>query len=146
MRAISIFLLGIAMSADAFAAAIGKGAAMRNPRFAEALRAGVIFGTIEGFTPVIGWLLGLAAARYITAWDHWIAFTLLSLLGMHMIYAGLKPPSEGGVSDVSMHRHGFWSLAAAGLATSIDAMAVGAASHLSTSTLVSSRWSSGLRR
>ena len=125
MHPISIFLLALAMSADAFAAAVGKGAAMHKPRFPEALRAGVIFGTIEGLTPVIGWLLGLAAAKYVTAWDHWIAFTLLGLLGLHMIYAGLKPESEGAATDTAKRSHGFWSLAATGLATSIDAMAVG---------------------
>ncbi len=125
MNPISIFLLGIAMSTDAFAAAVGKGAAMHKPRFPEALRAGVIFGTIEGLTPVIGWLLGLTAAKYINAWDHWIAFTLLGLLGLHMIYAGLKSESDGGATDAAKRRHGFWSLAATGLATSIDAMAVG---------------------
>lgn len=125
MHPISIFLLGIAMSTDAFAAAVAKGAAMRNPRFSEALRAGVIFGTIEGLTPVIGWLLGLAAAQYITAWDHWIAFTLLGLLGLHMIYAGLKPESKGDATDATRRMHGFWSLAATGFATSIDAMVVG---------------------
>ena len=113
------------MSTDAFAAAVAKGAAMHKPRFPEALRAGVIFGTIEGLTPVVGWLLGLAAAQYVTAWDHWIAFTLLSLLGLHMIYAGLTPASEAGATDATKRRHGFWSLAATGLATSIDAMAVG---------------------
>jgi putative Mn2+ efflux pump MntP len=123
MHPISIFLLGIAMSTDAFAAAVAKGAAMRNPRFSEALRAGVFFGTIEGLTPVIGWLLGLAAAKYVTAWDHWIAFTLLGCLGLHMIYAGLKQESEG--TETTKQMHGFWSLAATGLATSIDAMVVG---------------------
>lgn len=125
MHPISIFLLGIAMSTDAFAAAVAKGAAMRNPCFSEALRAGVIFGTIEGLTPVIGWLLGLATAKYITAWDHWIAFTLLGLLGLHMIYTGLKPESEEGAADAGKRMHGFWSLAATGFATSIDAMVVG---------------------
>lgn len=125
MHPISIFLLSIAMSTDAFAAAVGKGAAMYKPRFPQALRAGVIFGTIEGLTPIIGWLLGLAAAKYITAWDHWIAFTLLGLLGLHMIYVGLRPGSEGGATDSSKRGHGFWSLAATGLATSIDAMVVG---------------------
>jgi manganese efflux pump family protein len=125
MHPISIIILGIAMSTDAFAAAIGKGAAMRNPRFSEALRVGVIFGAIEGLTPVIGWLLGLGAAKYITAWDHWIVFTLLGLLGLHMIYAGLKRENEGVALDATNRRHGFWSLAATALATSIDAMAVG---------------------
>ncbi len=125
MHPISILFLGIAMSTDAFAAAVGKGAAMRKPHFREALRAGVIFGTIEGLTPIIGWFMGLAAAKFITAWDHWIAFTLLGLLGLHMIYAGLKPESDGCATDASKSRHGFWSLAATGLATSIDALAVG---------------------
>lgn len=125
MSLLSIILIALAMSTDAFAAAVGKGAAMHKPRFPDALRAGVIFGTIEGLTPVIGWLLGLAAAKYISEWDHWIAFTLLSILGMHMIYAGLKPESAEGSPDGVGRRDGFWSLAATGLATSIDAMAVG---------------------
>ncbi len=125
MHPISIFLLALAMSTDAFAAAVGKGAAMDKPRFPEALRAGIIFGTIEGLTPIIGWLLGLTTAKYITAWDHWIAFTLLGVLGLHMIYAGLKPESEVGAADDTKRKHGFWNLAATGFATSIDAMAVG---------------------
>lgn len=125
MHPISIFLLGIAVATDAFAAAIGKGAAMHKPRFPEALRAGAIFGTIEGATPVIGWLLGTAAAKYITAWDHWIAFTLLGLLGLRMISVGLKPEDDRGATDATRRRRDFWSLAATGFATSIDAMAVG---------------------
>ena len=50
------------MSTDAFAAAIGKGAAMRKPVFRDALRAGIIFGVIEAITPIIGWLLGRACS------------------------------------------------------------------------------------
>ncbi|MGV8930927.1 MAG: manganese efflux pump MntP family protein [Luteimonas sp.] len=124
MHPLSIFLIGIAMSTDAFAAAIGKGAAMRNPRFPEALRAGLIFGVIEGLTPIIGWLLGNAASRYINAWDHWIAFALLAALGLHMIRAGLKHDDAEGHAE-RPRRHGLWALAATGFATSIDAMAVG---------------------
>jgi len=124
MNPLSILLVGLAMSTDAFAAAVGKGAAMRRPRFREALRAGLIFGAIEAVTPVIGWLLGTAASRYITAWDHWIAFSVLGLLGLHMIWNGFRP--DGGDGDAADgRRHGFWSLAATGLGTSIDAMAVG---------------------
>ena len=77
MSPISILLIGFAMSTDAFAAAIGKGAAMRKPVFRDALRAGIIFGVIEAITPIIGWLLGRAALQYVEAFDHWIAFGLL---------------------------------------------------------------------
>ena len=123
MHPLAIILLGFAMSTDAFAAAVARGAAMRNPRWPQALRAGLIFGTIEGLTPIVGWLIGLAASSYITAWDHWIAFTLLGLLGAHMVYVGLR--KDEVQTSSAADGNGFWSLAATGLATSIDAMAVG---------------------
>ncbi len=125
MSPLSILLVGFAMSTDAFAAAIGKGAAMRNPRLPDALRAGLIFGVIEAITPVIGWWLGRAASRYVEAYDHWIAFGLLGALGLHMIVAGLKPDDDDAGGEGSGSRHGFWALAATGFATSIDAMAIG---------------------
>jgi putative Mn2+ efflux pump MntP len=100
MNPFSILLIGIAMSTDAFAAAVGKGAAMQRPRFSQALRAGLIFGAIEAITPIIGWLLGL-----------------------HMVWNGFKPDSDD--TDGPPRHHGFWGLAATGLGTSIDAMAVG---------------------
>ena len=124
MSPLSILLIGFAMSTDAFAAAIGKGAAMRRPVFRDALRAGLIFGVIEAITPVIGWLIGRVALDYVEAYDHWIAFGLLSVLGLHMIVAGLRPENETDDEDPSRHR-GFWHLAVTGFATSIDAMAVG---------------------
>jgi len=124
MSPVSILLIGFAMSTDAFAAAIGKGAAMRKPVFRDALRAGLIFGAIEAITPVIGWLLGRAALDYVEAFDHWIAFGLLVALGLHMIVNGLRPHDDETDEDPSRH-HGFWRLAVTGFATSIDAMAVG---------------------
>ena len=122
MNPVSIGMLAIAMSTDAFAAAVGKGAALDRPRLAEALRSGAIFGSIEATTPLIGWALGIGAASYVRAFDHWIAFALLGGIGLWMIRAGLDPevPDEGKAT-----RHSFWMLAATGLGTSIDAMAVG---------------------
>lgn len=117
--------LALAMSTDAFAAAIGKGAALHRPRWTEALRTGLIFGVIEAITPLIGWALGKVAAPYVTAWDHWIAFALLSVLGARMIYEGFSADDDEEAQD-KPSSHAFWVLALTGLATSIDAMAVGA--------------------
>ena len=128
MSPISILLVGFAMSTDAFAAAIGKGAAMRRPRLPDALRAGLIFGTIEAITPLLGWLLGRATAQYVQAFDHWIAFVLLGGLGLHMIVAGLRADDDDAdeqSEENERKHHRFWTLAATGLATSIDAAAVG---------------------
>jgi putative Mn2+ efflux pump MntP len=118
----STALLALAMSTDAFAAAIGKGTALKNPRWRDALRIGAIFGTIEAATPLLGWLLGSLAAKYVAAWDHWIAFTLLGVLGAKMIIEGFKQDDE---RKEPRARHSFMSLAVTGFATSVDAMAVG---------------------
>ncbi|MFL9609911.1 manganese efflux pump MntP family protein [Methylobacillus sp. Pita2] len=122
MNIVSILFLAFAMSADAFAAAIGKGAMLHRPRLLEALRTGLIFGVIEAITPLVGWSLGRVAADYITAWDHWIAFSILSILGIRMIWSGLTP--EGEVVE-KPRSHSFMLLAMTALGTSIDAMSVG---------------------
>lgn len=113
------------MSTDAFAAALGKGAAMGKPRLHQALRAGLIFGGIEGLTPVVGWLLGRAAASssYLQAWDHWIAFGLLVVLGVQMIWSSTR--TEAATTRDERRQPGILNLALTGIATSIDAAAVG---------------------
>ncbi|MFT3756605.1 MAG: manganese efflux pump MntP family protein [Pseudoxanthomonas sp.] len=123
MNPVSTILLGLAMSTDAFAAAIGKGAGMSQPRWRDALRIGAIFGVVEGLTPLLGWLLGTAANRFVRDWDHWVAFGLLSLLGLHMLYKALAGDDEGETQ--AKPREGLLGIALAGLATSIDALAVG---------------------
>lgn len=124
MNPFSILLIGLAMSTDAFAAALGKGAAMVRPQWPQALRAGLVFGVVEAITPVLGWALGSAASRYIAAWDHWIAFALLAALGLHMIWQALQPLGDDAKDAADDHGN-ILTLAIAGLATSIDALAVG---------------------
>lgn len=114
------------MSTDAFAASIGRGVSLGRTRLIEALRIGIIFGTVEAITPVIGWGLGMAANRLVSNWDHWVAFALLSMLGLSMIYKGLKPDAgeaEDEKKDAGSKSVPFLALTA--IATSIDAMAVG---------------------
>jgi putative Mn2+ efflux pump MntP len=123
MNFLATAALALAMSTDAFAVAVGKGAALQRPHLREALRTGAIFGVIEGITPVIGWALGHFAAPYVEAWDHWIAFTLLGVLGLRMMREGLSGADDA--VDDKPSSHSFWLLAVTGFATSIDALAVG---------------------
>ena len=119
------------MSADAFAVAIVKGVQMRRPSWQLALRTGAVFGTVEAICPLVGWLLGAAAALHIQRWDHWIAFGLLLALGGHAFYTawrntGDETDTRGQTSaQPYAPKHSIWWLALAGLATSIDALAVG---------------------
>ncbi|MGE7994152.1 manganese efflux pump MntP [Pseudomonas sp. NPDC089554] len=122
MSPISLIFLALAMSTDAFAAAIGKGSSLNKPRFSEALRTGLIFGVIEAITPIVGWGMGRVASQFVESWDHWIAFTLLLVLGLHMIYNGVK---QEGEEEAKPDSHSFFILAVTAVATSIDALAVG---------------------
>lgn len=118
-------ILALALSMDAFAVAVCKGATLHKPRFREALRTGFIFGIIEASTPVIGWALGLYTSQYIIQWDHWVAFGLLFVLGSRMIYQSVKRGDECPCEENAPQRHGSLSLIATGIATSLDAMAIG---------------------
>lgn len=122
LNPIALLLLALSMSADAFSVAIAKGATLKTPRFAQALRIGLIFGAIETITPVIGWFIGHSAADYVEAWDHWIAFALLVGLGLHMIYEGLKPHEKAVATTAKTP---LFKLIITAFGTSIDAMAVG---------------------
>ena len=119
----ALLILAFGMSMDAFAASIGKGAALYRPPLREALRTGIIFGVVEAITPVIGWGIGLAASQYVLRWDHWIAFALLMLLGVRMVAEGMKKDGQEPIN--APRRHGFWLLVTTAIATSLDAMAVG---------------------
>lgn len=121
MSALSVLLLTLSMSTDAFAAALGKGAGLRHPQWREALRTGLIFGCIEATTPVIGWAAGRAASRYITAFDHWVAFVLLAGIGGKMIWDSFQRDTE----KPKPQSHSFLVLAATAVGTSIDALVVG---------------------
>jgi putative Mn2+ efflux pump MntP len=114
--------LGASLSVDAFAAAVGKGAANQRNRWTDALRVGAIFGFFEAITPAIGWAIGLALSTWIAAVDHWIAFFLLLGVGGHMIHAATKAPAGDALPG---NANGLFRLVATALATSIDATAVG---------------------
>lgn len=117
----AVVILSLSMSADAFAAAVGRGAAHR-PSLPQALRAGLVFGVVEAVTPVIGWALGLVAAGFIQQVDHWIAFVLLAAVGLHMIWHGTR--ADAG-DHAPSPRRGLLALVATALGTSIDAAAIG---------------------
>ena len=120
MSPISIGVLAVSMSIDAFVAALGRGASGPRPSFGQVLRTGAIFGAVEMLAPLIGWAAGLAASRHLAAVDHWIAFALLGAVGAHMIFQALS-------RDAGAPRRaaGLWATVVTALATSLDAMAVG---------------------
>lgn len=121
MSIFSTTILAFSMSADAFAASVGKGVALKKPRLQDAAYIGLIFGVVETITPIIGWLAGTAASSLITSIDHWIAFILLGVIGSKMLLESFR---KGHEEEIREHKLGALILTA--IATSIDALAVGA--------------------
>lgn len=127
MSPIAILILSLSMSADAFAAAIGRGAQQR-PDFAQAVRSGLVFGIIEALTPLIGFGLGIIAAGLVEAIDHWIAFGLLGAVGAKMIWEALKRDEDDAEAEAPSKvagKAGMVALVATAVGTSIDAGAIG---------------------
>jgi putative Mn2+ efflux pump MntP len=120
-RMYATLAIAFSMSADAFAAALGKGAALHKPRLLEAFRTAAVFGAMEMLAPVIGWAAGLAASPYVAALDHWIAFCLLGIIGLRMIWESFA--RVDGTSRLD--RHSYPILIATAVGTSIDALAIG---------------------
>ena len=122
----SLILLAFGLSADAFAVAIGQGAAVRSQPWRHAIVVGLAFGAAQAVAPLIGWSLGYWFASFIESFDHWIAFGLLAAVGAKMIWEGNKADPPGEASDPGKEKlTGGWTLFMLAVATSIDAAAAG---------------------
>ena len=90
MGTIELILLSVGLAMDAFAVAICKGLNMRKMNYKNALILALFFGGFQALMPAIGYLLGKQFEKYITSVDHWIAFILLSIIGIQMIAESFK--------------------------------------------------------
>jgi putative Mn2+ efflux pump MntP len=86
---LSVFLIGLSLAMDAFAVSVSSGIAIPRLRIFHALRASLFFGLFQFIMPLAGWYLGHALSAFIRAYDHWVAFGLLALIGGRMIREGL---------------------------------------------------------
>jgi manganese efflux pump family protein len=116
------FILAFALAADAFAASLIQGVAARGQVWRVSVRCGLAFGIAQGLMPILGWVLGLAFVGALERFDHWIAFGILSFLGLRMIKEGL---TEGPEDAPAKSPATGWPLIFLAIATSIDAAAAG---------------------
>jgi len=124
MTIIELFLIAVGLSMDAFAVAVCKGLAMEDVTFEKASIVGLWFGGFQALMPLIGYFLGTQFLDVISSYDQWIAFILLSLIGINMIREGLK---NEDCCDVESGSLAFKTMFTMAIATSIDALAVGVA-------------------
>ncbi len=115
-----LFILALGLSMDAFAVSVCKGLGLGKIQPRHMCLAGAWFGGFQALMPLIGFYLGRFFAQMITAYDHWIAFILLAVIGGKMIWEALDGEEED--VDAAMDWKTMLLLA---VATSIDALAVG---------------------
>ncbi len=118
MSVIQCALVGGALSMDAFAAAVCQGLSMEDNRWRQGLAVALCFGGFQGLMPLLGWRLGGRFAHQVEAVGHWIAWGLLSYLGMQMMIQSRQ-------EDVPSEKMHYLQLLGLAVATSVDAFAVG---------------------
>ncbi|NJP41311.1 manganese efflux pump [Oscillospiraceae bacterium HV4-5-C5C] len=130
MSIIELLLISVGLAMDAFAVAVCKGLAWQRRSWGQAAVVGLYFGIFQGLMPLIGYLLGIRFAEVIQAYDHWIAFILLSVIGVNMLRESRQTscPADNGPAAGSRDDRAdlsFRAMFPLAVATSIDALAVG---------------------
>ena len=121
MEFLSVLMIAIGLSFDSFAVSISSGLALKTITFRKATRIAFFLALFQGGLPVLGWFLGYEIRDYVVAYDHWIAFGLLTILGIRMILESLS----NGREKVSFNPLKLSVLIGMSLATSIDAFIIG---------------------
>ena len=119
MGIISILLIAVGLAMDSLAVSISGGIVMRPFCMRQSLRLALTMGIFQGGMTLLGWLMGVSFSSWLTAFDHWIAFILLGFLGGKMIYESF------GEEETTISSFSTKTLLTLGVATSIDALAVG---------------------
>lgn len=121
MQILELILVATGLSMDALAVSICKGLSVSRVQPKHALAVGLYFGGFQALMPLIGYLLGIRFQTLISAFDHWIAFILLALIGVNMIRES-RSDDEDAPMDAAFGPRAMLPLA---VATSIDALAIG---------------------
>ena len=125
MGILEMFILAVGLSMDAFTVSVCKGLCMKKATLKSQAICGAWFGGFQGLMPLIGFFLGTLFAESIQAFDHWVAFGLLALIGANMLKEAFSEETVDscdidGEADLSIK-----SMFVMAVATSIDALAVG---------------------
>ncbi len=119
---IALLLIGLSLSADCFAVALGASVAKAEHSRWRILRTAISFGLFQAAMPVIGWAVGRTIVGFISGYDHWVAFGLLALIGGKMVWESFKGEEEKSKNGDVTRGLMLFTLS---LATSIDALSVG---------------------
>ena len=124
MSFIELFFIAVSLAMDAFAVSVSNGLLLPKIRIRHAVTFGAFFGVFQFIMPLLGYFLASSFSAYITAFDHWIAFILLAIIGGNMIKESFSADDED-TDEIQANIMSVKNLTMLAVATSIDALAVG---------------------
>ena len=124
-----LFLLALALSADAFAVSVTNGFCMKKIVIKKTFVIALSFGVFQMIMPIIGFFLSVKYTEKIAQWDHYIAFILLGIIGVKMLIEGIRelksPEDNEQICTTYDKKLSPAKLFVQSIATSIDALIVG---------------------
>ncbi len=132
MSLLEIFFLALALSMDAFSVAVVLCMKERCNK-KQVFYVSSAFAFFQFLMPLIGWYIFAKLQVFLSEYTAWIAFILLSMVGCKMLWEGIQGFCKGPCKTCC-HAHtlkensslNFLTLLSLSIATSIDALAVGA--------------------
>src|SRR5687767_6853918 len=118
MTAFKIIALALGLAADAFIASAALGAANHRDRFGHAFKLALYVSFFHGIMPVLGWITGRSFFLLIQPYDHWLAFVLLTLVGIKLYREDVEENNSSEMFKIQ-------SLIFLSLALSLDALVIG---------------------
>ena len=117
----TILFIALGLSMDSFAVSVTSGLLIKKAKLISFMKFCLVLALFQAIMPVFGWILGKELKVYIESSDHWVAFSLLILIGGKMIWEGSKKSEERKQFDPLNNI----VMLGLGLATSIDALIIG---------------------
>ena len=120
---VNSIMLGVGLAMDAFSVSMANGLNEPSMKRKKMCLVAFVFAAFQALMPMIGWICVHTIVQYFTAFEKfipWIALGLLGFIGGKMLVEGIKNEEEIEAAGV-----GFSALMIQGVATSIDALSVG---------------------
>lgn len=125
MQFLAVVIFALSLCADCFAVSLCSSVTLKKVNWTQVLTVALSFAVIQTGLLLVGWAFGYLFLGFIGRVARWIGFALLLYVGGSMFLEGIK--GGGEVRNLN----GFRNIVIGGIATSIDALAVGASMSLS---------------
>lgn len=128
MNISELILIALALAVDATVYSFSYGLVLRNGRWPAALKLALCTGGFQAGMPLLGYWGGIEVRQWVDTWAPWIVLATFGILGLGIIRNAWKQEEEAPANEVLS----ISALLLVGMATSIDALAVGACMALGT--------------